>query len=494
MKALYPSLYQINTRLWLAEISRVIGRPARLDDIPDAELDLLGDKGFDWIYLLSLWRVSEASCRVAKENQELRKECLAVLPDLRDKDIGGSGFAIGGYEVNPAVGDTASLARLRDRLHKRGLKLMLDFVPNHVGLDHPWVKEHPEYFITGTESDLANAPQNYVRIKNSKGKIILAHGRDPNFPGWSDTLQLDYSNPATPEAMKEELRKIAALSDGVRCDMAMLLLPEVFERTWNRKIQPFWPQVIGQIREQFPEFCFLAEVYWNLEWTLQKQEFDYTYDKRLYDRLRGKNSRTVREHFRAGLDFQNKLVRFLENHDEERAAAAFDGKIHQAAAVITYLSPGMRFFHQGQLEGRKIRIPNQLVRAPKEAPDHGLRDFYDKLLALLSQWAIREGRWRLLECVPAWEGNWTSDSFLSFAWEGSPGERFLLGVNYSGHQSQCYVRLPYPDLSGKKLLLKDRMGTVQFDRIGKDLYSQGLYLDLAPWAYHVFEIKRTDGK
>ena len=163
---------------------------------------------------------------------------------------------------------------------------MLDFVPNHMAPDHPWVEEHPDYFVAGTEELLAREPQNYLRIKRKDGDLILAHGRDPYFPGWPDTVQIDYGHPAAYEAMMRELEQVARQCDGVRCDMAMLLLPEVFERTWGRKPASFWPAAISRVREQDPDFCFMAEVYWDLEWTLQQQGFDYTYDKRLYDRLR----------------------------------------------------------------------------------------------------------------------------------------------------------------------------------------------------------------
>ena len=229
---------------------------------------------------------------------------------------------------------------------------MLDFVPNHTALDHPWVEDHPEYYVTGTELDLARAPMNYTWVKRSGGDRLLAYGRDPYFSGWPDTLQLNYGNPATQDAMIAELLEIAERCDGVRCDMAMLVLPEVFERTWGIPSQPFWPKATRRVREQSPGFCFMAEVYWDLEWTLQQQGFDYTYDKRLYDRLRDRHARPVREHFRAGRDYQDKLARFLENHDEPRAAATFPPEVHEAAAVITYLSPGLRFFQKGQFEGR----------------------------------------------------------------------------------------------------------------------------------------------
>jgi len=285
----YPSLYQINTRVWMTELSRELGHPATLDDIPDADLDHLAGKGFDWIWFLSVWQTGQAGQRISRSNPEWRKEFQDTLPDLRDADIPGSGFAITGYTVHKSLGGTAALARMRERLRKRGLKLMLDFVPNHTALDHPWVEEHPDYYVRGTEQELARAPANYIRLKTKGGELILAHGRDPYFAGWPDTLQLNYGNPATQEAMIGELLKIAQQCDGVRCDMAMLVLPEVFQRTWGIAAKPFWPEATRRVRERVPDFCFMAEVYWDLEWTMQHEGFDYAYDKRLYDRLRAEH-------------------------------------------------------------------------------------------------------------------------------------------------------------------------------------------------------------
>src|SRR5205809_102992 len=406
---LSPSLYQINTRVWLTELSRSLGRPATLDDIPDAELDRLAGMGFDWVWLLSVWRTGPAGQRVSRDNREWRREFEETLPDLAEEAIARSGFAINGYTVHPGLGGDAALARMRGRLRTRGLSLMLAFVPNHTGLDHPWVEDHPEYFVPGTELDLTRAPQNYTWVKRTRGDLLLAHGRDPYFPGWPDTLQLDYNNPATQEAMIGELLRIAGQCDGVRCDMAMLVLPDVFESTWGIRAELFWPKATESVRRKHRNFQFMAEVYWDMEWTMQQQGFDYAYDKRLYDRLREGHARPVREHFHAGLDYQNKLARFLENHDEPRAAATFASDIHEAAAVITFLSPGLRFFHQGQFQGRKRRIPPHLGRAPDEAVDPALCQFYDRLLAILRQPALRNGQWQLLECAPAWDENWTND-------------------------------------------------------------------------------------
>ena len=488
----YPSLYQINTRVLLTELSATLGRPATLDDIPDTELDRLAGLGFDWIWLLSLWQTGPVAQRVSRSHHQWRREFEETLPDLCENDIAGSGFAIADYTVHHNLGGGAQLARLRARLRQRGLRLMLDFVPNHMAPDHPWTDEHPHYFVRGTQADLARYPQNYCRVETKSGSLLLAHGRDPYFDGWPDTLQLDYGNPQLQQAMIGELSRIAGQCDGVRCDMAMLILPDVFERTWGIKAEAFWPRAIESVRREHPDFVFMAEVYWDMEWTLQQQGFDYTYDKRLYDRLREHDARPVRGHLCAGMDFQDKLARFLENHDEPRAAATFAREVHEAAAVLTYLSPGLRFFHQGQLEGRQVRISPHLVRGPNEALDDELAEFYSRLLPVLRHPLFRDGRWSLLECERAWHDNPTSDNFVAFRWEGQQGDLAYVVVNYSAQQSQCFVRMPFPELSGRNVRFQDLLGPDCYDRMADDLVSRGLFIDIPAWAYHVFELRGLD--
>lgn len=486
----YPSLYQINTRVWLTEWSRQLGRPATLDDVPDAALDRLAQAGFDWVWLLSVWQTGQAAQRLSRSRPEWRREFEETLPDLCDEDIAGSGFAITGYHVHTALGGDAALGRLRERMRARGLRLMLDFVPNHMAPDHPWAHEHPEFFVPGSEEDLARWPLNYCRLTHGGRTRVLAHGRDPYFPGWPDTLQLNYGNPALQQAMTAELLRIAGQCDGVRCDMAMLILPDVFESTWGIQVEPFWPRAIGSVRAAFPQFLFMAEVYWDREWTIQQQGFDYAYDKRLYDRLRDRNPCAVREHLGAGLDFQDKLARFIENHDEARAAAAFPPGVREAAAVTTFFAPGLRFFHQGQFEARMKRISPHLVRAPHEEPDPAVVQFHERLLAVLREPVVRDGVWRLAECVPAWEGNGTWDCFIAQTWELEPDDRLLAVVNYAPCQSQCYVRLPFGDLEGHAWELTDLLGSAVYERDGDTLREQGLYLDVPGWQAHVFRLRR----
>ena len=490
----YPSLLQFNTRVLLRETAAALGRPATLDDLPDTFLDQAAAEGFDWLWPLGVWQTGPAGRDLARTVDNWgRAAYRQQLPDLSDDDICGSPFAVRSYDVHADFGGDAALARLRERLRRRGVRLLLDVVPNHTALDHPWTETHPEYYVHGTESALAAQPRNFRRV----GGHILAHGRDPYFPGWTDTLQLNYRHAGLRAAMLGELGRVADRCDGVRCDMAMLLLRDVFLQTWDGYALPsdgsapadgsFWIEAIRAVRATWPAFVLMAEAYWDREWTLQQQGFDYTYDKRLYDRLHAGQGEAARMHLWADLDYQRKSARFLENHDEPRAAAAFPFEMHRAAAVVTYCTPGLRFFHEGQFDGRRVRVPMQVSRRPDEAPDPLIGRFYRRLLSALGRADLRDGKWSLQDCRPAWDGNATWRNFLVFAWHAD-SRRLLACVNYGPTQGQCYVTVALPELRGRTHHLTDLLGDAVYDRDGDGLAGNGLYLDMPAWGCHLFDI------
>jgi len=488
----YPVLFEINTWVWLGELSRKHGRVVDLGTVPPEEWDAIASLGFDAVWFMGVWERSPAGIAVSMRNKGLLEDFRRALPDFAAEDNVGSPYCVRRYVVDEHLGGRKALAAARKNLAQRGIRLLLDFVPNHVAPDHPWVGDHPEYLVQGSVDDARSDPAAFIEA----GGKVFACGRDPYFPAWPDVLQLDAFQPGLREAAIETISELSEQCDGIRCDMAMLMLNNIFERTWGARAgakpaNDYWRTVISAIKGRYREFRFIAEAYWDLEWELQQQGFDYCYDKRLYDRLREGRARPVREHLLAGLEYQNKLARFLENHDEPRAAASFSREVHEAAALITYLSPGLRFFHQGQFEGRLKRIPPHLARAPVEPVDEGLKRFYDRLLPVLRQPQVRQGQWRLLECEPAWDGNWTADSFLAFTWQVCDGNPLLVTINFAPHQSQCYVRLPFTNMTGRTVQLKDSMGPAQYERNGDDMASRGLYLDLPPWGYHVFTLSSS---
>lgn len=477
-----PVLFQVNTRVWLTEMSKKLGRQATLKDINDKWIDDLAEQGFAWVYFLSVWQTGEVGRNISRNNAAWVEGFRTDMPDLNEDDICGSGFAVTDYVLNSSFGTPNELANLHERLNERGINLMLDLVPNHTAVDHIWVKQHPDYYMPGSEEMMSHAPQNFIKV----GQHLFAHGRDPYFDGWPDTLQLNYGNPEFQKAMKQQLEAIAVHCDGLRCDMAMLLLPDVFRNTWGMEMQPFWSDAIASIKKAHPGFVFMAEVYWDREWDLQQQGFDYTYDKKLYDRLRQGAARAIREHFWADKDYQRKSARFLENHDEPRAAGTFPWQQHKAAAVLTFLCPGLRFLHQGQFEGYSKRVSVHLCRRPTEGVNPETSTFYDSLLAVLKLPVVHNGSWNLLECREAWEGNWTWDCFIAFSWKDEEaGDHVIAVVNYSSNQAQCYIQ-PATGLNNNSKADSIIHGAVE---IGPQITDRGVYVDLQPWGYSVFTLQ-----
>ena len=495
---MYPSLYQINTRIWLGELGARLGRAIDLGSVPEAEIDVIARKGFDWVWLLGVWQTGESGRQVSRTQVGWLNDYRHALPDFQLGDVAGSPFAIVEYQVHRQFGGPQALARIRQQFGDRGIRLLLDFVPNHSALDCPWVVSHPEYYIGGNEADLTREPQNYLRLTTDGQSRILAHGRDPYFPGWPDTLQLNYFHAGFQAAMRQTLVTVANQCDGVRCDMAMLLLPEVFRRTWGELARPadgseavessFWPEAIQAVRRDHPNFLFMAEVYWDLEWNLQQQGFDYTYDKRLYDRLRGHDAESCRAHLRADVGFQSKLVRFLENHDEPRAAANFPMEMQQAVALTTYLAPGLRFFHEGQLIGRRVRTNLHLARRIDEAGDAEIQALYDRLLLVLRRSEVREGQWRLLDVREAWSGNATARQYLAYSWE-QEARRLVVVVNLGPGKAQGKVALPWTGIATQAFRFTDLLTDQSYDWRGADLAADGLFVERPAWGCHIFEVK-----
>ncbi len=396
-----PSIYEINALVWVRELSRKYGREVTLANVPAPEWDWIAEWGFDGVWLMGVWERSPEGIRIALGHPGLRQDYTRALPDWTDEDVVGSPYCIRRYEVDPQLGGRAGLAAARAELAARGLRLLLDFVPNHTAIDHPWVDEHPEYYVQGSAEEGSNRDYFFER-----GGHVFACGRDPYFPAWTDVAQLNAFSPGLRDAVIATVKDIASQCDGVRCDMAMLLISDIFARTWGDRPGPraateYWRDVIGAVKADTPGFLFIAEAYWDLEWELQQQGFDHCYDKRLYDRMEHSTAGDVRGHLWADLQYQNKLIRFLENHDEPRAAATFAPDKHRAAAVAIATLPGAKLWHEGQFEGKKVRLPVQLGRRPDEPVDEDLLAFYRELLMQTrdcrGEWALSdEGDGRVL--------------------------------------------------------------------------------------------------
>lgn len=494
----HPLVYEVNSRALLNELSTESGRPITLGTIPDEVLDGWASLGFDAVWMMGIWTTGKIGLEIARTHEGLLNDYKRVLPDFSEGDVAGSPYAVKAYTVSPTLGGNPALLQLRKKLRQRGMGLLLDFVANHVARDHQWVTRHPEYFINGREGEEDRQPEYYFKTRTSKGLSVIAFGRDPNYAGWTDTAQLNIRHPDTRKVLVTALQRIATMCDGVRCDMALLLLNDVFDRTWGERSLPvgsmpaldeFWAEAIGATKGTNPDFKFIAEAYWDREWQLQQLGFDFTYDKKLYERLAREGAGAVYDHLRAETDYQRKCVRFIENHDEPRASQTFSSEAwHLAAATVMSTVPGMVLFHEGQLAGWKTKLPVQLCRRPIEEVSLNVISFYKKLLSILSHSVFREGEWKLLPAKAAWHENYTWSNFLAFWWFLRDVGARLIVVNYAPHAGQCYVELSLDGIRGSSLEFSDLIGGASYVRERGALATRGMYFDLPGYGVHIFDV------
>jgi glycosidase len=488
-----PLVYEINTWVWLNTLSRRYGEEITLHTIPDAALDEIALPGIDMIWLMGIWKRSV----LGRENAlKYKHEYRGALPDLTDDDVIGSAYAIGDYIVDERIGGRAGLAALRKRLNRRGLKLMLDFVPNHVATDHQWLTEHPDYIVQGRADDLKYRASDFFQRKVGSKTMIFAHGRDPLFPGWSDTAQLNAFNPALRKAVVKTLLDIASQCDGVRCDMAMLLMNDIFAGTWHGFVGAapeidYWREIIPQIKAKYPRFTFTAEVYWDKEYDILQQGFDFAYDKTLYDRIIEGNIPKLRQHLVAPIEYQRHMMRFIENHDEPRAYPHLGAQRSAAAATLICTLPGATLLHDGQFTGRRIKLPVQIKRQPNEQRHDNLEEYYMKLLCETRDPIYQHGSWYLFTVRPIAEDNHTHQNLLAYGWYERGRDYRLIVINLTPHPAQGRVDLsPWEWLAGNQWRLLDVTDDTDYERHGGMMTHEGLTILLDAYETHVFRFEQ----
>ena len=484
-----PLIYEINTWVWLNQLSSEYRRPVTLATMPAQALDELAAWQFDAIWLMGVWHRGVATRKSALNYMH---EYRQASPDISEVDVPGSAFAICEYQVEERLGGRAGLAIFREQLRNRGIKLILDFVPNHVATDHRWLVTHPEYFVRGTAEDLQAQPGNFFSVPQPGGEeLAIARGRDPYFPAWIDTAQLNAFHPGLRRAVIDILVDIGHQCDGVRCDMAMLATNDIFAQTWDAYIgEPpaveFWSEIIAAAREVHPQMLFMAEVYWDLEHVLQSQGFDYTYDKDMYDRLVNGDTGAIKTHLQADLSYLQSNIRFIENHDEQRAMESLGEDRQRAAAALICTLPGATLLHQGQIEGRRIKLPVQISRAPEESENPLLKRFYRRLLREASQSIYQEGTWRMLEPRQIHSADFSHNNLLVYRWRSCADFR-LIAINLSGEWARALIE-PFvpPRLMAGPVLQYDILSETYAKLCGEALNKRGLPLEVPPQGAQVF--------
>lgn len=484
-------LLEIHSFAFMDRMRRKYGPDLSLGTIPHSEWEEIASCGFSLVWLMGVWMRSAASRRCALQDEGLRSAYDEALPGWSEADVAGSPYAVGSYRMDPYLGTDEDLLRAKTIINELGMGLILDFVPNHLAVDHPWTESLPDCFVRGSRDDMQRDPALFFL---TGGGHVLAHGRDPHFPPWSDTVQVDFFSSRAREALAGELGRVAEYADGVRCDMAMLAINEVFAGAWGKYAQgqpalktEFWEETISSVRKVRPGFVFIAEAYWGLEQRLRGLGFDYTYDKTLYDFMLHTSLPELKQYVRIDERMQRQCLRFTENHDEPRAASAFGRERSRAAAAMTATLPGLHLFYEGQMEGCAVRMPIQLSRRSEEQEDPDMMRFYKTLLAFSAEEPLATGAFRPLDARPAWEGNRSSESLLAWLWHS--GEKLkLVCVNYSGHTAQGRLRISPELVSGQPFAFRDALTGEIYIRSLDEVITMGLFVELGPWGAHLLDL------
>jgi len=485
-------LAEINTWVWMDDLEKKYQKKLTLDQIPENEIDDFVSLGFNAVWLIGVWTRSPLGRKISQENTGLYEDYSHSLPDWKMEDLPGSPYCIKDYCVDPHFGGDDALAVFRKQLQNHGIKLFLDFVPNHVAQDHDWIAHHPDYFIAGDELELLQYPREY--FQSSTG--IFCKGRDPFFPPWQDVAQLNAFSRGYRMESIHVLEHICEMCDGIRCDMAMLMLNRVFTYTWQTRAganpeTEYWEEVITAIRKTHPDTVFIAEAYWDLEWDLLQLGFDFCYDKRLYDRLLHESAGSIRQHIQADVSFQNHLLRFIENHDENRILSQMLPSQMKAASVLASTLPGGLMLYEGQWEGRKIKNHVLLGRRQVEPANTEVLLFFKKLNSFVRQ-LPENGQWELCN-VNGWYDNQSCQNLIAYHWNLAT-VHLLIVVNYCPMPSQGRIIIPWSVNNDDNVEFEDLFGIEPFTRQGSELATEGLIVNLAGWGFHILTVQKGKEK
>jgi hypothetical protein len=486
----HPHLFEINTWVWLDQLSRREGRVIRLGNVPPGEWDLIAQLGFDVVWLMGVWQRSPASRQIELEDAGIRAAYDQALPGWKPSDVIGSPYSVRSYVPDPRIGTWEDLDTARAELKKRGMALFLDFVGNHTALDHPWTQEHPEFYVQGSEQDFKADPKSFFRVETPKGVFYLANGRDPYFPAWTDVAQLDHFNMQMRAAFIEDLGKVAQHCDGVRCDMAMLQLRDIFSRVWSRFLKESTPgtEFWDDVHRQIPELILLAETYWGNEQRLLDLGFSFVYDKGLYDAVRDKNVDDVRWRLSANADDQSRLARFLENHDEPSTKDAFGTQRLSSVAALMSTLPGMRFYYRNEVEGCTAHTPISLRAHANEQGDPACSAVFAKVLGITNDLAFHEGEWKLLDAVDTGDG--TANNLLIYEWKLRSVWK-LVAINLKEFRCCAWIRIEGAFSETGDYVFYDQLHDVRYLRKAEELRQTGLFIGLDAYQAHLFDVAPT---
>ena len=476
----HPILYEISTRPWLYELSKKYGRSiTKLVDIPTQEFDQLQKSGVEIVWMMGVWKLGNYGLEFDR-----KQDYSSVLPGWTKDDVIGSPYAITEYTCNPDIGTDDDLIWLRKQFNNRGMKLMLDFVPNHSAVDAPTASSNKKLYMRAPPG--TSNPNRYT----SEG---LAYGKDPWFDPWRDVLQWNYWESETRTFMKNNLLTVLKFADGARCDMAHLILNDVFSGTWKDELAAwsyskpsteFWEYAFKEVKARYPNAILLAEVYddWQIE-KLYQLGFTYCYDKLLLDKLE-KTAYDVNDYIHyKGESFFGHVAHFVENHDENRAVFNMQGNIEKAKAAGTIAATlgGMIFFNHGQWSGLRNKLDVHLRRGANESPDSGTVKYYEKLMQIIVDPAFKGPNYYFVWNM---SGDRKND-FIAYIREKDKGH-YLVVVNYNQYYGCAEV--PIHNISGSgNRKIKEMISGVEYTRNADTMRGIGLTVCLQGYQAQIFK-------
>jgi hypothetical protein len=486
-------LFLINTRAWLAQL-RVANPEASLLSAGEEFWLSIKNKGFDGVWLLGIWDNAPTKLQGQHVATKYIDQYRKILPDITEGDIVDSCFAINDYTVSLDVGSREEVLELKEMLNQYGLKLILDFVPNHFHYYSDLITENRDVFIHGNQTDLNALGIDCYEL----GQDWIAHGRDPYTGSWSDTAQINWLSSKAHEFMTSKLESVAEICDGVRCDMAMAILPEAFEHNWGHALNKlstgqsdqssWWETVIPHIRNIKGDFTFIGECYWELQASLLDSGFDFVYDKDFYDCIITHDVPQIKTALLNKPHLPHSVI-FLDNHDEQRSAARLTPSQIQPAAILQAALPGLKLYYQGQEEGSKVTLPMQISRGPYEQLNQEVYDWYQNVFEITKDPVFVLGDFELVDPIDLDDQNQTSANLVAFK-RTYKQKTYIVVVNYSLKRSKGFI--PFvPEINDRltKIVFEDKLTGQSYEYTRNLLMTHHLYVELAPWQSHVFEVR-----
>ena len=476
----HPFLYEINTRPWLYELSKKYGKTiTKLRDIPLEEFDYLKENGVDIVWMMGVWKLGNYGLEFDKKANYSK-----YLPDWTTDDVIGSPYAVYEYTCNPELGNDEDLLWLRNQLNLKGLKLMLDFVPNHSAVDAPQATEHPEMYI--------RAPKEII-YENRYTDTGLAYGANKDHFTWMDVLQWNYWENETIEYMKNNIINMLEYADAIRCDVAYQELNDVFAITWPEELSyynysnpnfEFWSYAISEAKKINPNVIFLAEAY-NDSYNemLINLGFDYAYNRNILKKLMV-SAQEFKDYIKDKTgSFWNDKANFVENHDELRVVYNMGGndKRAKAAGTIGATIGGMIFMNHGQWEGKQNMLDVHLRRGEYEPINEAMQNHYKKLNKIIRNNAFRSHNFYYIENMSGDK----KDDFIAYIREDEESH-YLVVVNYS-EKDGC-SNIPIYNIKGYRYsLLFDVLNDKEYINNVDIARNKGINVCLKAWESHIFK-------